>query len=93
MAGAVGGWSIMDKLQGLIQRGMISELKVRTEPYQGADGHQALALVIRFGIAAASVAPDEIWTTACQTLVSTASGVAGVDRAILEIDLVKESRH
>jgi hypothetical protein len=83
----------MDKLQELIARGMISELKVRTEPYQGADGHQALALVIRFGVASAAPTPDEVWTAACQTLVSTASGVAGVDRAVLEIELAKESRH
>lgn len=83
----------MDKLQELIARGIISELKVRTEPYQGADGHQALALVIRFGVNAAIVAPEEVWTTACRTLVSTASGVAGVDRAVLEIDLAKEVRH
>jgi hypothetical protein len=83
----------MDKLEELIQSGMINELKVRTEPYQGSDGHQALALVIRFGINAATVPPDEVWATACRSLVSTASGVAGVDRAVLEIDLVKESRH
>jgi hypothetical protein len=83
----------MDKLQELIARGAISELKVRTEPYQAADGHPALALIIGFGINPAVVAPDEVWTTACRTLVSTASGIAGVDRAILEVDLVRESRH
>jgi len=83
----------MDDLNDLMSRGVITELKVRTEPYQRDEGSQALALVIRFGVRPEVATPDEVWAMACKTLMSTASGVAGVDRAVLEIELVPSSRH
>jgi hypothetical protein len=83
----------MDNLSELMARGIISELKVRTEPYERAQGQQSLALIIRFGVKTDEATPDEVWATACRTLLSTASGVAGVDRAVLEIELTPEIRH
>jgi hypothetical protein len=83
----------MDKLNELMSRGVISQLKVRTEPYLAEGGHQALALIIRFGVNTQIATPDEVWATACKTLMSTATGVDGVDRAVLEIEMTSESRH
>jgi hypothetical protein len=83
----------MDDLNELLSRGIISELKVRTEPYMREEGQQALALIIRFGVRPEIATPDEVWAMACKTLMSTASGVAGVDRAVLEIELTPEARH